>query len=75
MQDSHDKIATGLNNGRLVMWSFNDGGFIRENLTPEATNELFEGFGTVVNLQLPENYTETRYCRAKTKHKQLRKVP
>ncbi len=64
LQDSHDAIATGLNNGRLVMWSFNDGGFIRENLTPEATDELFEGFGTVVNLQLPADYTETRYAAA-----------
>ena len=60
LTDRIDSMKQKLDNGQYVAWAFGDG-FKPENLAPEKTDELFEGFGTVANLQLPDDYRYTRY--------------
>ncbi len=58
--DRIDEMTDRMDHDHLVAWSFRDG-FRTENLSPEKTAEMFEGFGTVANLQLPADYKFTRY--------------
>ncbi len=61
LTEKHEEVIHRLDSGKLLQWSLGEN-FVEENLDPALTTQMFEGFGVVANLRLPQNYTYTRYA-------------